>query len=36
MARTRLFAGIFVREVVLDELLAMQKVVGSNPFSRFR
>ena len=33
---TRLFAGISLQNPALHALLAMQKVVGSNPISRFR
>jgi hypothetical protein len=36
LCRNSLFAGISVREPALHALLAMQKVEGSNPFSRFR
>jgi hypothetical protein len=34
--RTRVFAGILRTERGKHVLLAMQKVEGSNPFSRFR
>jgi hypothetical protein len=32
---TARFAGVFVRNQSAPVLLAMQKVEGSNPFSRF-
>jgi hypothetical protein len=34
--RNRLFAGTLQPKLVPHVLLAMQKVEGSNPFSRFR
>jgi hypothetical protein len=35
-AKSRLFAGISLHNPALHALLAMQKVVGSNPISRSR